>query len=59
MDFLRRFPPYKDGILGHEALNDLMNALNPALFSECFVTWVNALRDPDSDIVAVDGKTSR
>ena len=59
MDFLRRFLPYKHGIPSHDALNDLMNALNPALFSECFVTWVNGLRDGDPDIVAVDGKTSR
>jgi predicted transposase YbfD/YdcC len=59
IDFLRRFLPYKDGIPSHDALNDLMNALNPALFSECFVTWVNGLRDGDPDIVAVDGKTSR
>ena len=36
-----------------------MNALSPKLFSECFVTWVNGLRDSDPDIVAVDGKTSR
>jgi len=59
IDFLRRFLPYRDGIPSHDALNDLMNALNPALFSECFITWVNGLRDGDPDIVAVDGKTSR
>jgi hypothetical protein len=59
MDFLRRFLPYKDGIPSHDALNDLMNALNPKLFSECFVTWVNGLREDDPDIVSVDGKTSR
>lgn len=58
-DFLRRFLPYKDGIPSHDALNDLMNALNPKLFSECFVTWVNGLREGDPEIVAVDGKTSR
>jgi predicted transposase YbfD/YdcC len=57
--FLRRFLPYKDGIPSHDALNDLMNALNPRLFSECFITWVSGLRDSDPDIVAVDGKTSR
>lgn len=33
--------------------------MNPALFSECFVTLRNDLRDADPDIVAVDGKTSR
>jgi hypothetical protein len=59
MESLRRFLPYKDGIPSHDALNELMNALNPALFSECFVTWVNSLRDDEPDIVAVDGKTSR
>jgi predicted transposase YbfD/YdcC len=59
IDFLRRFLLYKDGIPTHDALNDLMNALNPAPFSECFVTWVNGLRDGDPDIVAEDGKTSR
>lgn len=32
MDFLRRFLPYKDGIPSHDALNDLINALNPKLF---------------------------
>jgi len=59
IDFLRRFLPYKHGIPSHDALNDLMNALNPALFSACFVNWVNGLRDSDPDIIAVDGKTSR
>jgi predicted transposase YbfD/YdcC len=59
LDFLRRFQPYKDGIPSHDALNGLMNALDHKLFSECFITWVNGLRDGDLDIVAVDGKTSR
>ena len=59
MDFLRRFLPYKDGIPSHDALNDLMNALDHALFSECFITRVNGLREGDLDVVSVDGKTSR
>jgi len=59
IDFLRRFLPYKDGIASHDVLNDVMNALHPRLFSECFITWVSGLRDMDPDIVAVDGKTSR
>jgi predicted transposase YbfD/YdcC len=59
LDFLRRFLPYKDGIPSHDALNDLMNALDHKLFSECFVAWVNGLRDSDLEVVAVDGKTSR
>ena len=59
MDFLRRFLPYKDGVPSHDALNDLINALNPKLFSECFIRWVSGLRDDDPDIVAIDGKASR
>ncbi|HVC62757.1 MAG TPA: transposase family protein, partial [Acetobacteraceae bacterium] len=43
MDFLRRFLPFKNGIPSHDALNDLINALSPKLFSECFVAWVNGL----------------
>jgi predicted transposase YbfD/YdcC len=57
--FLRRFLPYKHGIPSHDALNDLMNALDPRLFSECFITWVGGLRDSGPDIVAVDGRDSR
>jgi predicted transposase YbfD/YdcC len=59
INFLRRFLPCKHGIPSHNALNDLMNALNPRLFSECFITWINRLRDADPDIVAVDGQASR
>ena len=36
-----------------------MNALDPALFSECFTAWVESLREEAPDIVAVDGKSSR
>ncbi len=50
---------HKDGIPSHDALNDLINALHPKLFSECFIAWVSGLRDGDPDIVAIDGKTSR
>ena len=30
--FLRRFLPFDDGIPSHDTLNDVMNALDPALF---------------------------
>ena len=59
LDFLRRLLPFKKGIPSHDTLNDVMNALDPALFSECFVAWVEDLREDEPDIVALDGKTSR
>lgn len=59
LDFLRTFLPYANGIPSHDALNDLVNALDPELFKACFTSWVDTLRDADPDIIAIDGKTSR
>ena len=59
LDFLRRFLPFEKGIPSHDTLNDVINALPAAAFSDCFVAWVSALRDDDREIVAIDGKTSR
>lgn len=59
LDFLRKFLPYERGIPSHDALNDLVNALDPKLFKACFTSWVETLREDDPDIIAVDGKTSR
>ena len=57
--FLRRLLPFEKGIPSHDTLNDVMNALPAEAFSDCFVSWVESLRDDDPDIVAIDGKTSR
>lgn len=51
--------PFKKGIPSHDTLNDVMNALDPAMFSDCFIAWVADLREDEPDIVALDGKTSR
>lgn len=59
LDFLRTFLPYENGIPSHDALNDLVNALDPELFKACFTSWVETLRDDDPEIIAIDGKTSR
>jgi predicted transposase YbfD/YdcC len=59
LGFLRKLLPFKRGIPSHDALNDVVNALDANLFSECFSTWVDSLRDNDPEIVAIDGKTSR
>lgn len=60
LDFLRRLLPYADGIPSHDALNDVMNALDAGLFAACFTAWVEGLHGADTaDLVALDGKTSR
>jgi predicted transposase YbfD/YdcC len=71
-DFLRRLLPFKAGVPSHDTLNDVINAIDGALFAECFTAWVETLRDPAvvpatapeivttaPEIVAIDGKTSR
>jgi predicted transposase YbfD/YdcC len=57
--FLRTFLAFEDGIPSHDALNDLVNALDPELFKACFTSWVATLQDADPDVIAIDGKTSR
>jgi predicted transposase YbfD/YdcC len=59
LTFLRTMLPFERGIPSHDTLNDVMNALDPALFSDCFTAWVESLRQNEPDIVAVDGKSSR
>jgi predicted transposase YbfD/YdcC len=59
LDFLRRFLPYERGLPAHDTLNDVLNALDPGLFRQCFCAWVDSLRERAPDIVAIDGKTSR
>jgi predicted transposase YbfD/YdcC len=62
--FLCRFLDYEGGIPSHDTLNDVINAIDGDLFSQCFSDWVEGLRDvlPDPagpEVVAIDGKTSR
>lgn len=57
--FLRRLLPFGRGVPSHDTLNDVMNALPARLFSECFTSWVEGLRESEPDLVAIDGKTSR
>lgn len=59
LDFLRRLAPFARGVPSHDTLNDVMNALPAKLFSDCFVAWVETLREDAPEIVAIDGKTSR
>src|SRR3954451_20451858 len=57
--FLRRFLPYRHGIPSHDTLGEVVAALDPELFKGCLTRWVEGLREGESDLVAVDGKTSR
>ncbi len=45
-EFLRRLLPYKAGVPSHDTLNDVVNAIEGALFAQCFTAWVEGLREP-------------
>jgi predicted transposase YbfD/YdcC len=59
LTFLRRFLPYHFGVPGARWLTLLMNRIDPALFSACFIAWVREVWPDRSDLIAIDGKTSR
>lgn len=59
LDFLRRYLPYHHGVPGGRWLTMLMNRIDPALFSDCFTSWVRQTWPGRPDFVAIDGKTSR
>ena len=56
---LRRFRPFADGTPAHDHLGDILAALDPEQFQQCFVAWVAALTGAPEGLIAIDGKTSR
>ncbi len=59
LDFLRGYLPFRDDIASHDTLADVLNAVDPEIFKQCFMDWVAGLRDDAPEIIAIDGKTSR
>lgn len=49
-----------NGIPSHDTIRRLFIRLNPEQMQECFLSWVEAVRESsEGDIVAIDGKTAR
>jgi predicted transposase YbfD/YdcC len=59
LSFLRRFLPFHHGVPTGRWLTIMMNRINPALFAACFTGWVRACWPDRSELIAIDGKTSR
>jgi hypothetical protein len=66
LSFLRGFERFARGIASHDTLNDVIRALDPALFEDCFVSWINNLWGVAGaeeivvpETTAIDGKTMR
>lgn len=59
LEFLRRYRPFYHGVPGGRWLTQLMNRINPALFSAAFSAWVRETWPDRPNLIAIDGKTSR
>jgi predicted transposase YbfD/YdcC len=59
LDFLRQFLEFHYGIPCADWLRNIMNHIDPDLFSACFSAWVEQMWPEKRDQIAIDGKTSR
>lgn len=59
LGFLRGFARFAHGIPSHDTLCEVIAAIDPDAFRSCFTSWVESLREPAPDVIAIDGKTSR
>jgi len=58
--WLRGFLKLPCGIPSHDTFNRVFSALDPQKFSECFIRWIEGLRQTISrEIVSLDGKATR
>jgi predicted transposase YbfD/YdcC len=59
IDWFRKFYAYKK-MPSHDVLARLFQALDPKIFSQCFINWVSSIATKTAtDVVAIDGKTIR
>ena len=58
--WLRERLPLEGGIPSHDTFNRVFARLEPAAFTDCFLRWVEALREPtEGQVIALDGKALR
>ena len=59
-DWLRTFLELPAGIPSHDTLGRVFSRIDAKAFTECFLSWVQAIRPVlPRDVVALDGKTLR
>jgi len=58
LDWLRRFLPFKNGVPSHDVLGKLFARLDPKIFNECFISWINSISQiTQGEVIAFDGKS--
>ena len=59
LDYLRKYFPYKNGIVSKSQLQNIVSSINPEHFRSCFANWIQSLGAISQDVIAIDGKTLR
>jgi predicted transposase YbfD/YdcC len=59
IELLRRFLPLRDRTPSHDQLGDILATLDATEFQRRFVAWGARLIGVSTDVIAIDGKTSR
>jgi len=60
-EWFRTFLELPNGIPSHDTIGRVLASIDPIQFSECFISWVNAVTENLSgcDMIHLDGKTVR
>lgn len=58
--WLKGFLELPSGIPSHDTFNRVFSAIDPKMFTECFIQWTETLRSKlGAEVIAIDGKALR
>jgi predicted transposase YbfD/YdcC len=55
----RELLPFENGIPSEDTFERVFNILNPKQFEQCFVEWIEFIREKNEAVIAIDGKSLR
>lgn len=58
-EILEKFIDFPDGIPSHDTIGRVISRIDVDSFNSIFMDFSNKLRDSSSEVIAIDGKTSR
>lgn len=59
-EWLKKFGNFKNGIPSQDTLERVFAAINPTYFNQCFINWMESIRNNvDGEVIAIDGKSMR
>lgn len=59
IDYLRRFLPFEHGIPSKNTFARVLSSVDPNMFKECFISWVQSFQLALKEVIAIDGKCLR